>query len=524
MTKLSVIVRFRNEARYLDAVLRAVRAQDIEMPVEVMAVDNSSTDNSLAIASRYADATIDSGEYRPGAALNRAIEACSGSALVVVSAHAIPADRGWLQRLTAWLPNPGVLGTYGGQLYPVTSRFLDKRDLDIFSGLRSRTEVRDSDFWNANSTFLRSHWENEHFDETVFELEDHYWTKKQLADGKHWVRFEPGALVYHYGHEARNDRTFLPPAEPSVSELIAAGIAVLDAGEESWPAVMSAGLTLGSLSHLPEVAGAVPALGRMLLDHEDFDVRWRMAGALGRIGTGRAAEFLVAGLRDPSFYVRDECAWALGRLGHVGARELVPAADTLLLETRPFAALALGLTGCESARVLAGELVGKCLRSGSAAIVRDALYFLGEIPDIPSAWELAGEVIASLVSTDDDVARAAAWCWGNLTASNAGARDLPSGDVVELARRHPLETVRFEAVVALGKAARGRRSASLADEVCGVLRGDGAGRVRYGAMQSLRLMVADGLDCRMEAQAHDTDSDFGVLFERELILADQRSA
>jgi glycosyltransferase involved in cell wall biosynthesis len=231
MTRLSVIVRFRNEAGHLGAVLRAIREQQCSHQVEIVAIDNSSTDDSLEIATRYADLVMNIGEYRPGAALNHAIDSCSGEALVILSAHAVPANRSWLESLTAWTANSEVLGTYGGQLYPITSRFLDKRDLDIFSDLRPRTEVQDSDFWNANSAFLRSFWEEEQFDDTVIELEDHHWTKKLLPQGSCWVRFEPSALVYHYGHEARNDRTYLPSSPLSNEERIAAAIQVFGIGE-----------------------------------------------------------------------------------------------------------------------------------------------------------------------------------------------------------------------------------------------------------------------------------------------------
>ena len=158
---ISVIVRFKNEARYLGAVLQAVRAQSSREQVQVVAVDNLSSDGSRRIASDYADVLLDIEDDRPGAALNKAIDACSGSSVAVLSAHAVPAHDRWLENLGSWLANSAVLGTYGGQLYPVTSEFLDKRDLDIFSCLTPRTESRDSDFWNANSIFHRTAWEKD---------------------------------------------------------------------------------------------------------------------------------------------------------------------------------------------------------------------------------------------------------------------------------------------------------------------------------------------------------------------------
>jgi HEAT repeat protein len=285
--------------------------------------------------------------------------------------------------------------------------------------------------------------------------------------------------------------------------------------------MMSAGLTLGSLAGLPEVEAAVPALGRVLLSHDDFDVRWRVAGALGRIGTPAAASFLVRGLRDPSFYARDESAWALARCGSIGVAALEPSLAVLPVEIRPFAALALGLSGDGRGEDRAIELLSDTLGAGESAIVRDALYFLGEVAHVPGARRLAPTVASFTQSTCDEVVRAAAWCSGML-ATKADDRDSQDErELAELARQHPVETLRFEAVVALGRMALARRNGRLVHEVTRALHEDGAGRVRYAAMQSLRLMASAGMEDLDGAAAHDSDSDFGVIFERELLLKDR---
>lgn len=522
MAKLSVLIRFKNEARHLSAVLRAIRAQRCSHTVEVVAIDNASTDGSRAIAQELADRVLDIDDYRPGAALNQGIEVCSGDGIVVVSAHAVPANDTWLEAVAAWLCNPNVVGTYGAQLYPLTAKFLDKRDLDIFSDLTPRTETGDTDFWNANAALRRSFWEKQPFDELVFELEDHYWTKCLLPAVGWWVRFEPAALVYHYGHELRNDREFLPPSIMTDEERIASAIEVLADDVQPWPMVMSAGLTLASLNQHADIHAAVPLLGRHLISHEDFDVRWRMAGALGRIADPRSAGFLLQGLRDPSFYPRDESAWALVRLGELAVPAVLESLPELEPATVPFAALALGMSGVADAERRAVALLRTCLASGDVPVVRDGLYFLGELP-VAEAAELVGTVAGSLAGERDEVTRAAAWCWGQLAALCPSERLPGDREIVELAGCHPLETVRLEAVVALGKLARGLRSQRLLSEVVRALREDGAGRVRYGAMQSLRLAAREGLRCKAEAAAHDTDTDFGVRFERALLLGEQRA-
>lgn len=520
MQKLSVLVRFRNEALYLESVLRAVRSQHYSSPIEIVAVDNASTDASRAIAEEYADTVIDITDYRPGAALNRSIEASTGDHIVALSAHAIPANDQWLDSLTAYLRNAEVLGVYGAQHYPCTSKFLDKRDLDIFSDITPRTEKQDSDFWNANSSFARSSWEKHGFEETVVELEDHFWTKEILGKSGQWVRFEPTAAVYHYGHDARNDRQILAPTPATSSERIEDAILVLDRDDVSWPEAMSAGMTLGCLWSAPDIGRAVPSLGRYLTEYWDFDVRWRMAGALGRIDHDESVMPLICGLSDASFYVRDECAWSLARLGARAAARLISAAERLDPRARPFAGLALGMSGTADGRRAGLALLSEAATSGDLHARQDAIYFLGEIATIGERPELADTVVNSLGSEDYHTARGAVWTWGRLAESGERRIKASTPSVLEAARQHPHAAVRAEAVVALGRLARAIQSAELILQLGLSLEHDGSGHVRYAAMQNLRLAAEQGSDAAAEAaRQHTTDIDFGVVFERSLTLA-----
>ena len=92
-------------------------------------------DDALAreIADQFADQLIEVDDYRPGLALNRAVDTARGDTIVIVSAHAIPENDRWLANLTAEVRDPHHLAVYGAQVYPLNARFLDKCDLDIFS-------------------------------------------------------------------------------------------------------------------------------------------------------------------------------------------------------------------------------------------------------------------------------------------------------------------------------------------------------------------------------------------------------
>lgn len=518
---ISVVVRFHNEITHIKAVLQAIRAQRTDQTLEIVAVDNVSKDGSRAIAEEFADQLIDVDDYRPGLALNRAIDTARGDTIVIVSSHAIPGDDRWLANLTAKVADPDVLAVYGAQVYPLNAKFLDKCDLDIFSDIRPRSETHDSDFWNANSAFQKSAWERRPFDATVIELEDHYWTKQYLPAPSLSVRFEQAANVYHYGHESRNDRGFLEPSPLTENERIDRARRVLESGAASWPEVMRAGMELAGLAAFPAVRSAVPAACRQLVEHPDFDVRWRMAGALARIGDPASVPYLVRGLADPSFYPRDECAWALGRFGSVAVPELNDAAGRITSDSVPFLALALGLTGDQDGARAGFDLIRAALAGGDTATERNGIYFLGEFAaDVPD--DLFEAVFARLGSSDYATARAAAWCWGVLVERRGSA---PRGvsTVIGLAEGHPEAVVRSEAVVALGRLARISHADDLTAVVGSVLRLDGSGRARQAAAQSLRFAVEAGSTRAANLiEAHPDDPDFGVGFESDLASAASR--
>jgi hypothetical protein len=143
------------------------------------------------------------------------------------------------------------------------------------------------------------------------------------------------------------------------------------------------------------------------------------------------------------------------------------------------------------------------------------VYFLGEIAAVTEASALVAAVGGFFTESDDDLARAAAWCWGALSGARPELASKRVPEVIDIAQRHPVETVRHEAVVALGKIAAVRRDTALTHRLWQAVKEDGAGRVRYAAMQSLRLLASQGMADAGET-ADREDPDFGVRFEQML--------
>jgi CMP-N-acetylneuraminic acid synthetase len=193
---ISIIVRTKNEERWIGSCLEAISRQT-RTDHEVVLVDNNSTDRTVAKALQYGVTLVSIDKFKPGAAINRGIEAARGDAIVCLSGHCIPVDDHWLENLVAGLDDDTVAGVYGRQEPLAFTPDIDKRDLLITFGLDPRIQIKDSFFHNANSAFRRSTWQRFPFDEEVTNIEDRIWASQVQAAGMK-ILYEPSASVYHH--------------------------------------------------------------------------------------------------------------------------------------------------------------------------------------------------------------------------------------------------------------------------------------------------------------------------------------
>ena len=97
--KVSIIIRTYNEERWISHCLEAIFSQDFDN-LEVIIVDNKSSDYTVGVAERYPiAAVVNIDKYTPGKAINDGIRASNGDYIVCISAHCIPKDNQWLKKL-----------------------------------------------------------------------------------------------------------------------------------------------------------------------------------------------------------------------------------------------------------------------------------------------------------------------------------------------------------------------------------------------------------------------------------------
>ena len=199
MKKLcSIIVRTKNEERWISSCIKAIHDQDHDN-YEIVIVDNNSTDKTIEKSKQLkVDEIVKIKDYLPGKALNEGIRVSKGDYIVCLSSHCIPTDNKWLSNLVnAIEENENYAGVYGRQEPMSFSSPSDKRDLLLVFGLDRKIQEKDSFFHNANSIIKKELLDKYPFDNNATNIEDRIWAKEMLKMG-YKILYEPLASVYHY--------------------------------------------------------------------------------------------------------------------------------------------------------------------------------------------------------------------------------------------------------------------------------------------------------------------------------------
>jgi len=513
---ISIIIRFKNEEKYLGSVYEAIIKQRIRNRFEIISVNNNSTDSSREIASKFSTKILDIDNYEPGVALNRAIEESSGEIIVVVSAHTIPGNKFWLQNLVSPLYQDNApIAIYGAQIYPYYSCFLDKRDLDIFNFAQKRIEKENTDFWNANSCFLKQTWSAQKFCETVYELEDHYWTKVILSHKKGYVFFNPDAYVYHYGHYERIDRKYPYITEENQLDYYNKAVNFLSNSNE-WSDVMRGSLIFNSLPSQLIDDKVIRLLGKHLQDHWDFDVRWRIAQTLGNINNNESVAHLVRTLFDESFYPRNEAAWSLRKLLPISLDQVIKVFHSTSGEPKLYSSFVMAASNKAEIVKLAFNYLNELLTSGKDHEIRNSLYIIGEVTKKSNVLETYPKIFKLIEENQisNKTLPVAIWCIGKIYENNGFS--FPISLILHLSKTHKNFLVRYEAINSISRYVIKSKNTSIFETLKNIAQSENDDRVIYAIFQALRTYI-EFSDKSYQFCFEVNSNDFGVKFERRMI-------
>ena len=155
MPKVSIIIRTKNEERWISSCLKSIFGQT-HKDFEVILVDNNSTDQTVNKAKAYPIKVLTIKDFYPGRAINLGVSESRGEIIIILSGHCIPVTDKWLENLIKDLDDPEVAGVYGRQQPMSFSSDNDKRDLVTVFGLDKKIQKKDPFFHNANSAVRKS--------------------------------------------------------------------------------------------------------------------------------------------------------------------------------------------------------------------------------------------------------------------------------------------------------------------------------------------------------------------------------
>jgi rhamnosyltransferase len=200
---VSCVIRTYNEAEHVGGLIQALQSQARTLGgLEIVVVDSGSTDSTVEIVSNYGVNLVEipKREFNYSKALNLGIEHSRGDLLLIMSAHAMPCQDEWLQRMLSHLKNDSVAGVYCRQVpWPGA----DWREVSRIAGtFSSKSEVfckngldQEISFSNAASCIRRTLWEKHPF-VIMPAAEDREWASWAVRNG-YTIVYEAGVQVYH---------------------------------------------------------------------------------------------------------------------------------------------------------------------------------------------------------------------------------------------------------------------------------------------------------------------------------------
>lgn len=204
--QVSVVLLTRNAGDGLNGVLDIVSTQILACPYEVLLVDSTSTDSTLAIAHNFPVRVYQIPEFAFGHGRTRNLSArlANGAIIVFLSQDAMPCGRYWLQEHLRWFRSENVAGVFGRQVpragaLPTEvfsySRDYPEHDVVLNSGNADRYSVIFSD---VNSSLRKAILLKHPFPDDVIVSEDVYWASSVMSEGFDIVYSATAAVLHSH--------------------------------------------------------------------------------------------------------------------------------------------------------------------------------------------------------------------------------------------------------------------------------------------------------------------------------------
>lgn len=189
MNKVSVVIRNRNEAFYLKKsleILNKVYKKDI---LEIIVIDNESTDDSLEVAEAQGCRILKIFDFTYGKAINLGVSEAQSDFVLLLSAHAVPVGNSFFENsLEQMMMNPKVAGI----------RFINSIS-NYERALKNNFKIEDPLRFGlaAGCCMINKRvWNTYKFDETLPASEDKEWSLRVNNAGYDILDFNEGFFYF----------------------------------------------------------------------------------------------------------------------------------------------------------------------------------------------------------------------------------------------------------------------------------------------------------------------------------------
>ena len=214
--KLSVIIRARNEERWIGHTIQSV-LDFISFP-EIIVINNKSNDRTLEIAknfksdpelitnSAYTEIKIvDIDEYSPGKAINYGANLASNDYVLLISGHCVLKEFEFEKHIQDLEDYAAIFGNQipvwqGKKIKKryLWSHFGDEKVINMYSDMEGRYFLHNAVCLYKKETLIEYP-----FDENLTGKEDRYWANKMIEDKKN-ILYDPSIVVDHHYTENGN--------------------------------------------------------------------------------------------------------------------------------------------------------------------------------------------------------------------------------------------------------------------------------------------------------------------------------
>ena len=205
MAKFSVIIRCKNEERWIGHVIQSVL--DHLPGSEIIIIDDHSEDDTLKVVDLFRSfndikVTEITGRYSPGKSINQGIKAATRENILIISAHSVIKKLD-TEKLIYNLETDGYFAVFGKQIpvfrgKKITPRYIwsnfgDKERKNPFCSSEERHF-----FHNAFAFYKSETLELFPFNERLAGKEDRYWAKNIIENNEGDILYSPLQICEHH--------------------------------------------------------------------------------------------------------------------------------------------------------------------------------------------------------------------------------------------------------------------------------------------------------------------------------------